>query len=77
MKWFHDGISLDDFLAKVSSSKQRVLFTDYDGTLAPLMYNRNIAKPYSGLVEVLNQIAAAPNSQVVVISGRSLHNLSS
>lgn len=75
MKWFHDGIELEDVFAKVRSAKQRVLFADYDGTLAPLMYDRSIAKPYPGLVDVLNQIAAAPNSQVVVISGRSLQNL--
>ncbi len=76
MKWLREGISLEDVFSQVRSAKDRVLLTDYDGTLAPFVYERDRAIPYPGIMEILNEIAAAPRSRLIMISGRSLQDLS-
>ncbi|MCB2212793.1 trehalose-phosphatase [bacterium] len=76
MKWLHDGYTLEDVYSKVKAAKDRVLLTDYDGTLAPFVYERGRAKPYPEVMTVLNEIAKADRSRVIVISGRSIQGLS-
>jgi trehalose 6-phosphate phosphatase len=76
MKWLHEGITLEDVYTRVIEADDRVLLTDYDGTIAPFVYDRERAKPYPGILELLNKIANAPRSRLIIISGRSLRDLS-
>lgn len=75
MKWLHEGMSLADVYTRVGEAEERVLLTDYDGTLAPFVYERDRAKAYPGVMEVLEKIATAPRSRLIMISGRSLQDL--
>jgi trehalose-phosphatase len=56
-------------LARVASAPARVLFVDYDGTLAPLVAERNLAWPYAGMVELLANVRRQ-GTRVVIVSGR-------
>lgn len=75
MKWFREGMTLDDVFTKVREADLAVLMTDYDGTLAPFVYDRDRAKPYIGLLPILGEIARIDDSQLVVISGRTIEDL--
>ncbi len=43
---------------------------DYDGTLAGFEENRDLARPYLGVTEILDKLAASGECRVVVVSGR-------
>ncbi|MBS1261807.1 MAG: Trehalose-phosphate phosphatase [Calditrichaeota bacterium] len=75
MKWLRDGHSLDRFFSELHEAKLRVLITDYDGTLAPFVIERDRAKPYAGLSELLEEIARAERSRLIIISGRTIEDL--
>lgn len=77
MKWLHEGKTLDEVFEQVAQAKSRVLITDYDGTLAPFVFDRNRAYPYQDVLEMIVKIAHAERSRVFIISGRSLKNLNS
>lgn len=62
---------LDKFWISLSNAENKVLMLDYDGTLAPFVIERNRAKPYPFVPEILNRIIKAEKSKVIVISGRS------
>lgn len=51
-------------------AEKRILFLDYDGTLVPLIKKPEMAKPDPELYEILNDISEAPNTEVVLITGR-------
>jgi len=59
-----------EFLARVESAPRRLLLLDYDGTLAPFRVDRDTARPHPGVDARLREIAAAPRSRVVILSGR-------
>jgi trehalose 6-phosphate phosphatase len=66
---------LDAFLDRVSSTPDRVLMLDYDGTLAPFREARDEAVPYPGVREAVADLVAARHTRVVVVSGRALSDL--
>ena len=74
MQWLNEMGGLDAFFAKVRSASQRVLITDYDGTLSPFVYDRNRARPYDGVQETLERLAANPNTRVVIVTGRTVED---
>lgn len=57
---------LQDFKSKTN----RLLFLDYDGTLVGFKDNPQDAKPTPELFELLDQLHALPNIEIVLISGR-------
>ena len=61
---------VEAFLAQVREASLSVLFTDYDGTLAPFVVDRGAAVPYVGVAELLNEIGGSSRTEVVVVSGR-------
>ncbi len=75
MKVLKQGRSLDLFFAELKTAKRRVLFLDYDGTLAPFQIQRNQAFPYPGVSEALKTILEADCSRLVLISGRCIKDL--
>lgn len=52
------------------NAKKRILFLDYDGTLAPFVKIPSKAKPTDKLRERLNTLSQDPNTKVVLITGR-------
>jgi trehalose 6-phosphate synthase/phosphatase len=57
-------------ISDFKSSKKRLLFLDYDGTLVGFKDNPQDAKPTSELFELLDQLQALPHLELVLISGR-------
>ena len=58
------------FMSQLSKAEERVLFLDYDGTLAPFSIARNRAFPYAEVPELLDSISNTCRTRVVLISGR-------
>lgn len=75
MKVLKSDLDLDLFFRDVSSSPQRVLFLDYDGTLAPFKVNRDGAEPYPGVRPLLQTILKNGNTRLVMISGRIIEDI--
>lgn len=74
MQWLKEKGNLDDFFEKVRTADNRILITDYDGTLAPFVYDRNRAKPYAGVQDVLERINGNERSRVVIVTGRTIED---
>lgn len=60
----------DRFFADYHRSSQRLLLLDYDGTLTPIVRRPEQATPTSELRTLLAELAGAPNTTCVIISGR-------
>jgi trehalose 6-phosphate synthase/phosphatase len=58
---------INDFRA----ARKRVLFLDYDGTLVPFAGDPQDAVPDDSLLAVINAVASKPETEVIVISGRT------
>lgn len=70
MKILNPQTNLKSFLSDLKRSKESVLFLDYDGTLAPFHEDPQKAKPYPGVLNLLNEIMQIPGNRLVIISGR-------
>jgi trehalose 6-phosphate synthase/phosphatase len=57
------------------SSKSRVFFLDYDGTLVPIAKTPEMARPDPEIYEILNGIVQDHRNHVVIISGRDRQTL--
>jgi trehalose 6-phosphate phosphatase len=65
----------DAFFRGVARAPQRVLFLDFDGTLAPFRARPEHAVPYAGVADVLYELARDHLSRVVLVSGRPAREL--
>ncbi|MFZ0760761.1 MAG: trehalose-phosphatase, partial [Candidatus Sulfotelmatobacter sp.] len=63
-------LRIERFLRAVVQARKSLLVLDYDGTLAPLRAERNLAFPYPGVAQLLQEIACSGQTRVVIISGR-------
>lgn len=54
----------------LSKARRGVLMVDYDGTLAPFTADREHARPYPEVRDMIEAIMALTNTEVVIISGR-------
>ena len=75
MKAFDPSFDICKFFDRVGKADQRALLLDYDGTLSPFRVERDQAVPYPGVREILEVILDAAHTRVVIISGRSVHEL--
>jgi trehalose-phosphatase len=66
----------DGFLGGLARAPSRVLLLDYDGTLAPFREARDEATPYPEVREAVGEILGDGATRVVVISGRTVEDLS-
>jgi trehalose 6-phosphate phosphatase len=73
MQILNPGFNFEIFFQKVAAAPTRVLMLDYDGTLAPFRVERDRAKPYPGVVMLLNAIAE--HTRLVIVSGRPVGEL--
>ncbi|CEP63061.1 trehalose-phosphatase TPS2 LALA0_S07e01530g [Lachancea lanzarotensis] len=58
------------------ASKRRLFLFDYDGTLTPIVQDPAAAIPSAKLFRILSKLAADPNNQIWIISGRDQKFLS-
>jgi trehalose-phosphatase len=63
------------FFEVVARAPHRILFIDYDGTLAPFRVERERAFPYPGVTDALESILQDALCQVVVVTGRRIDDL--
>jgi trehalose 6-phosphate synthase/phosphatase len=56
-------------------AKHRILFLDYDGTLAGFKKNPEDARPDKELYDILTRLSSDPNNTIVIISGRDKETL--
>src|SRR5271154_6224670 len=68
-------IEVEQFMKAVARSPVSALLLDYDGTLAPFCLNRQQALPFPGVTELLQEIIANGRTRVVIITGRSAHEV--
>lgn len=62
-------------MAQYQESKKRLFFLDYDGTLIGFSKNVSDAVPNEHILHVLKKLQDHPDNQIVIISGRSHHDL--
>jgi trehalose 6-phosphate phosphatase len=75
MKVISEHLDLESFFQKVKTARERALLLDYDGTLAPFRVERDAARPYPGVKEILEQLISRYDSRIVIISGRTIDDL--
>lgn len=66
---------VDKFFARLLKTRSRLLMLDYDGTLAPFNVDPARAVPYPGIIPLLNHIANAGDTRMVIVSGRWTRDL--
>jgi trehalose 6-phosphate phosphatase len=67
--------TLETFLEQLSSARRGLLMLDFDGTLAPFAVDRKKVRIYAPATELLDKIRDRTDTRVVLISGRSAHEL--
>lgn len=69
------ALDLDALFGHVRSADHRVLFLDYDGTLAPFHVDRAKAVPYPAVSAILPSLLRLPRCRTVIVSGRPIADL--
>lgn len=64
-----------ELLSRYNSSKKRIIFLDYDGTLVGFHTDPNDSKPDQELEDILSELTGDPSNRVVIISGRGRDTL--
>ena len=75
MKVLNPNLDLQLFYQHITQAAYRVLFLDYDGTLAPFNTEPAKALPYPGIRDLLNKIMLSGNVRLVIITGRWIRDL--
>ena len=69
------ALDIDRFFQKLATARNKVLLSDYDGTLAPFREEREEATPYPGVVDALNTILTSGVTRLVLVTGRRAEDL--
>lgn len=69
MKLLSDDFDPDTFFGRVAREPVRLLFLDFDGTLAPFRVDPARVRPYEGVPDRLERIRSG-GTRLVVVSGR-------
>lgn len=75
MYLLNENADLVRFWNHVGRADQRILFLDYDGTLAPYQINPAKAVPYPGVLEILQRMLERKRSRIIIVTGRSVSDL--
>ncbi len=70
MQILHAQLDLDGFFRGLAAAEERVLFLDFDGTLAPFRDDRHAVVPYDGVRERLTAMLRDGHTRIVVVTGR-------
>jgi len=68
-------LAQEGFFASLREAPARALLLDYDGTLAPLVAERALARPDPGVARALQDVLDAGTTRVAIVSGRALADL--
>lgn len=71
-----ENFDLEQFWQELRRAPRALLLLDFDGTLSPFVSDPAMARPYPGVVELLQQLAELENNRLVIVSGRDLGSLS-
>jgi trehalose-phosphatase len=71
----NDRFEVEGLLRAVRRARNRVLFLDYDGTLAPFIVDRNEAEPYPGVLPLLRDLGTLVRHRLIFVSGRPARDL--
>lgn len=75
MRILSDHFEVEDLLRAARRVRNRILFLDYDGTLAPFLPDRTSVVPYPGVEAMLGELSALPAHRLVFVSGRPARQL--
>jgi trehalose 6-phosphate synthase/phosphatase len=64
-----------DLISKYSTSKDRLIILDYDGTLVPFADKPEDAEPNDKVINMLNKLASDNENEVIIVSGRDKKTL--
>lgn len=70
MEILKPDVNIQKFFHLLSQARNRILFLDYDGTLAPFTPRRDEALPYPGVKNILQELVEAEHTRLILISGR-------
>lgn len=74
-KTLAEPLILQRFFERLQQAEERVLFLDYDGTIAPFTVAREQAHPYPTLEGLIDCLQVAAATRVVLVTGRGAHDL--
>lgn len=72
MRILDKKVDVDKFYRSLTKEGPKLLFLDYDGTLAPFHVEPKLAYPYPGVFYVLKDIVRNQSVRIVVITGRAV-----
>lgn len=75
MKVLDPILNLSEFFKQLPQAERKVLFLDYDGTLAPFKTNPGEALPYPGVRELMSRIMERTDTRLVIVTGRWTRDL--
>jgi len=75
VKVLNAKLKVNEFFDRLPQAKEKVLFLDYDGTLAPFKTNPGEALPYPGVRELIGRIMERSDTRLVIVSGRWTRDL--
>jgi len=75
MRILNRDFDLNAFYETLDGNDPKLLFLDYDGTLAPFNVEPKLAFPYPGVLDILDEIITNASTRIVIISGRSIQEL--
>jgi trehalose 6-phosphate phosphatase len=64
-----------DFFTRLANSTERLLFLDYDGTIAPFHSDPGKALAYPQICEQLQRVIDRTNTRLIFVTGRRARNL--
>ena len=75
MRILNVKFDFNSFYRALDGKGSKLLFLDYDGTLAPFHAEPKLAFPYPGVLDILDEIITNASTRIVIISGRSIQEL--
>lgn len=65
----------EQLLKDFKKAARRLIFLDYDGTVAPFASHPQMAKPSEQLLKILKELSDDPTNTIILMSGRDKDNL--
>ena len=75
MQILNPEFDIEHFYQELKGALHKILFLDYDGTLAPFREDPETAYPYPGIRKALDKLMENDNIHVYIISGRWTRDL--
>jgi trehalose 6-phosphate synthase/phosphatase len=66
---------LSELVEKIKDARQRLILLDFDGTLVDFKPDISAAVPSRNLLNLLKKLAAASDTQLIIITGRRQDNI--